>query len=123
VALTEYALLYFTMAASPWLVRTRGHIVVEIVHARLRGGVRKIADKLILIICILISASICGLALLLAIEAWQLGEIEIRSLSMPRWLLFAPVSGGFALMSTEFLRLLLKGETVADTASSQQEAL
>ncbi len=35
VALTEYGLLYFTMAAAPWLVRRRGHIVVEIFYQRL----------------------------------------------------------------------------------------
>ena len=34
IALTEYAMLYFTMAAAPWLVRTKGHIVVEIVYQR-----------------------------------------------------------------------------------------
>ncbi len=122
VALTEYALLYFTMAASPWLVRTRGHIVVEIVHGRLSGAAKRIADKLILIICIGIATAIAVLASMLAIEAWQLGEIEIRSLDMPRWLLFAPLDGGFGLMATEFLRLLLRGETVADT-HTQQEAL
>ena len=35
VALTEYALLYFTMAAAPYLVRSKGHIVVEVVYQRL----------------------------------------------------------------------------------------
>ena len=49
VALTEYALLYFTMAASPWLVRTRGHIVVEIMHSRLSGVYRTLVDHIILI--------------------------------------------------------------------------
>ena len=122
VALTEYALLYFTMAAAPWLVRERGHIVVEVVHGRLRGAARTFADRLILVICILVSACVCVLALLLAVEAWQRGEIEIRSLDMPRWLLFAPLAVGFGLMATEFLRLLVRGETVADTAP-QREAL
>lgn len=122
VALTEYALLYFTMLAAPWLVRVRGHIVVEIIHGRLAGGVRRIVDKLILIICIVVATSICVLATALAIEAWQRGEIEIRSLDMPRWLLFMPLAIGFGLMGTEFLRLLVRGETVADGAT-QREAL
>lgn len=122
VALTEYALLYFTMLAAPWLVRVRGHIVVEIVHGRLRGIAKLIADKLILLVCIVVAISICALAAVLAFEAWQRGEVEIRSLDMPRWLLFAPLAIGFGLMATEFLRLLLRGETVADSAA-QREAL
>ncbi|MBT8421994.1 MAG: TRAP transporter small permease [Gammaproteobacteria bacterium] len=114
VALTEYALLYFTMAAAPWLVRIRGHIVVELLHSRLSGSVRRVADKLILLVCIATSAFISLLALLLAIEAFTRGEIEIRSMAMPRGWLFVPLAVGFGLMATEFLRLALRGEAVHD---------
>ena len=122
VALTEYALLYFTMAAAPWLVRTRGHIVVEVLHSRLEGITRDLADKLILAICIVTSIVIAALATMLAIEAASRGEVEIRSLAMPRALLFAPLAIGFTLMATEFLRLAFKGEAVADP-ENRREAL
>ncbi len=122
VALTEYALLYFTMAAAPWLVRTRGHIVVEVLHARLSGAARRVADRLILVICILTSATVAVLATMLALEAASRGEVEIRSLAMPRALLFAPLAAGFGLMASEFLRLALRGESVAD-ADNRRGAL
>jgi C4-dicarboxylate transporter DctQ subunit len=122
VALTEYALLYFTMFAAPWLVRTRGHIVVEAVHTRLSGAARKIVDKLILSICLAVSVTIAVLAALLMVEAMQRGEAEIRSLEVPRALLFAPLAIGFSLMATEFLRLALLGEAVTD-ANLQRESL
>jgi C4-dicarboxylate transporter DctQ subunit len=122
VALTEYALLYFTMFAAPWLVRTRGHIVVEVVHTRLSGAARHIVDKLILTICLAVSVTIAVLATLLMVEAMQRGEVEIRSLEMPRALLFAPLVIGFSLMATEFLRLALLGEAVTD-ANLQRESL
>jgi TRAP-type C4-dicarboxylate transport system permease small subunit len=112
VALTEYALLYFTMAAAPWLVRTRGHIVVDALHRRFSGALLSVVDRFILVLC----AGVCGLIGLLAgllmVEAWQRGELEIRSLSTPRWLLFAPLAIGFVLMGGEFLRLLVRGESV-----------
>lgn len=122
VALTEYALLYFTMAASPWLVRTRGHIVVEVLHSRLRGNARTIADRLTLAICLLVSITICVLSAILMAEAIQRGEVEIRSLAMPRAFLFAPLMLGFGLMATEFLRLAVKGEAVTDQ-NLQRESL
>jgi len=122
VAITEYALLYFTMAAAPWLVRTRGHIVVEALHSRLKGHTRITVDWLILIICFFTSALIACLAAILAYEAWSRGEFEIRSLAMPRALLFAPLTIGFGLMATEFLRLGLKGESVADP-DNQKDAI
>lgn len=114
VALTEYALLYFTMAAAPWLVRTRGHIVVEVLHSRLAGRVRARTDRLILVICIATSALIAVLATQLAVEAATRGEVEIRSLAVPRVWLFLPLAIGFALMATEFLRLLVRGEAAVD---------
>ena len=119
VAITEYALLYFTMAAAPWLVRTRGHIVVEVLHSRLRGSARLWTDRLILAICIITAAIIAVLATMLAIEAGSRGEIEIRSLAMPRALLFAPLAIGFGLMAAEFLRLAIRGEAVADPNDKQ----
>jgi len=122
VALTEYALLYFTMAAAPWLVRTRGHIVVEVLHARLPDQARNLADRVILAVCFVTSLTFSVLALLLMVEALQRGEIEIRSLELPRALLFAPLTIGFALMATEFLRLALLGEPVTDR-NLQRESL
>ena len=115
VALTEYSLLYFTMAAAPWLVRIRGHIVVEVLHSRLSGQTRVLADRLILVICIVTSVLIATLATLLAVEAASRGEIEIRSLAMPREFLFAPLAIGFGLMACEFIRLAIRGETVVDS--------
>lgn len=120
VALTEYALLYFTMAASPWLVRTRGHIVVEILHARLHGRAKAFADRIILLLCLLVASTICILAVLLMLEALARGEIEVRSLEMPRALLFAPLAVGFGLMATEFLRMALIGEAVTDQNLSRE---
>ena len=112
VAFTEYSLLWFTMAAAPWLVRERGHIMVEVLYRRLPGGPRKLLDRLILILCAGISLTVAFIAALLALEAWQWGEIEVRSLDAPRWLLFFPMIGGFLLMGIEFLRLLIRGESM-----------
>ncbi len=112
VALTEYSLLYFTMFAGPWLVRQRGHIVVEIVHARLPEHMRRIVDRLILVACAAIALVVAAIAAVLAVEAAARGEVEVRSLDAPRWALFGPMSAGFALMGVEFLRLLARGESV-----------
>jgi len=111
VALTEYALLYFTMAAAPRLVRERGHIVVEALHQRLPAGLRRLLDRVISLFCAAVCLLVAVLAGLLATEAWQRGEIEVRSLDMPRWALFLPLVLGFSLCAVEFLRLAWRGES------------
>lgn len=120
VALTEYALLYVTMAAAPALVRRRGHVVVEILHQRLPTPVRRRLDRLIAVFCAAIAFLVAGLALALAVEGSLRGELDIRSLDVPRALLFAPLVVGFGLMGSEFLRLTRTG---TDAAAGQRAAL
>ena len=122
VALTEYAMLYFTMAAAPYLVRTKGHIVVEILYQRISPAGRRKLDRLILVLCMLIALAVSALALILLIEALQRGEIEVRSLDAPRWIIFAPLTVGFLLMATEFLRLLLRADSVFASTAEQKES-
>lgn len=121
VALTEYALLYFTMAASPWLVRERGHIVVEILYQRAGAGLRRVLDRTVPLFCAAVCLTVAVLAAWLAVEAWQRGEVDVRSLDTPRWLLFLPLSTGFGLMATEFLRLWWRGEPVNGDGSPRRE--
>jgi TRAP-type C4-dicarboxylate transport system permease small subunit len=121
VALTEYALLYFTMAAAPYLVRCRGHIVVEVLYQRLGRNARRGLDMIIPLACAVICALVTVLAMLLAAEAWQRGEIDVRSLDTPRWLLFAPLAAGFGLMSIEFLRLVWRRESVFEAPDARRE--
>lgn len=122
VALTEYALLYFTMAAAPYLVRVKGHIVVEVVYQRLSGKAQKHLDKAILIFCAIVSTVIGAIALILLLESLGTGEIEIRSLDMPRWLLFTPLTIGFFLMALEFIRLLINSDSIFRSQTEQTES-
>ena len=112
VALTEYALLYITLAVAPSLVRSRGHIVITLLLERLRPAPRRTLERAILLLCALLSVLVAGLAAVLALEAVRQGEIEVRSLDIPRAWLFAPLAVGFLLMAAEFLRLILRGESL-----------
>jgi len=123
VALTEYAMLYFTMAAAPYLVRTKGHIVVEVIYQRLPDALQRWLGRAVVTLCASVSLIIAALAGMLMIEAVVNAEIEIRSLDAPRWVLFAPMVAGFLLMAIEFIRLLLRRESVFALQAEQREAL
>lgn len=109
-ALVEYALLFSTMAAAPWLVRINGHVSLSSVAVLLPVGLRLLIGRVILIAAITATA-------ILAVVSWQLatrglasGGVDMRSVNMPGWTLFAMMGGGFGLMATEFLRMLMRGE-------------
>ncbi len=112
IALTEYALLYFTMAAVPWLTRRKGHVTVLIVLDRLTPEARRRAASVVALMCAAIALSLSILSGALMAESLMLGDVEPRSIDTPRWLLFLPMMIGLFFTATEFLRAVLRGEDV-----------
>jgi len=106
LALSEYGLLYATLLGAPWLLRTQGHVHVEIVVAAVPASLRWLMVKM---------ACLLGLIACLVV-AWAAGEtaylnytrdaFDMRSFDMPRWLLFGPIAPSFLLMAYEFWRFL-----------------
>lgn len=109
-ALGEYALLYVTMAAAPWLVRTHGHVAVGSFLRLLPAGWRARILGAGLATSAVLSLALAWYAAGLAAESFVRGDVDIRSIDLPRWLLFLPLAVGFLLTAVEFARLWLRGE-------------
>ena len=106
-AIAEYCLLFSTMLAAPWLVRLRGHVVVESLTMAMPPRVRWAMAKAVYVLCIVL----CGLFVYYGFVEMQLalstGELDLRSIDMPKWILFLPFPVGFTLVAIEFGRYLL----------------
>lgn len=113
-ALSEYALLYATMAAAPWLARSGEHVVIQTLTGNLPVKLQAFLRKIILVLATLLCLILAFAALGMAIESYGRGDVDVRSIDLPRWLLFVPLASGFALLAVEFLRLLILGRTVSD---------
>jgi TRAP-type C4-dicarboxylate transport system permease small subunit len=120
VALTEYALLYFTMAAAPALTRAKGHVAVRVVLDRLSPQARAAAGRVIAAVCALICFVLAALSGVLLAESIALGDVEPRSIDVPRWLLFLPLTVGFFFTATEFVRFILRGEDALGEAGAAE---
>lgn len=105
-ALTEYALLYLTMLAAPWLVRTRGHVFVESFTLRLGRGARRVVERFVYLLCIALCLILSYYAVEQALDMASRGEEDWRSIVMPRWVLFAALPIGFVPAAVEFARFL-----------------
>ena len=106
-AFGEYSLLFATMLASPWLVRERGHIVIESLVLIIPGGARRWIERLVFVLCIALCVTLAWVAFDMGLESFRRGDIDIRAIDMPKWILLASMSIGFAVMAIEFLRLLV----------------
>ena len=106
-AIAEYCLLFSTMLGAPYLVRLKGHVVVESLTMAMPPFIRMLMAKFVYIVCIVLSLLFVYYGF---IEMWgtlMSGETDIRSIDMPKWILYLPFPLGFSLVAIEFTRYLL----------------
>lgn len=107
IAVVEYILLFFTMFAAPWLVRVKGHVFIDAITQLMPGKVQRVLAKLVYVICVCSSLTFCIISYGLAEEAIVTGNLDVRGVDMPQWLLFVPMPPCFFLVACEFFRYLI----------------
>lgn len=109
---TEYALLFVPMLGSPWLVREKGHVYVEILISTLRGPARRRALQAIAVVSIAVCLVLAWYGFDVAWHNYWAGDKDVRTLDLPRWALVVCIPLGFLIMAIEFARLLRRGESI-----------
>lgn len=107
VSFTEYVLLYTTMLGAPYMVRMKGHILVEAVIDHVPSAVHAAMAKFVYLVCTLLSAALAYYGARVAWQAFATGDMEYRSFDMPRWILDVTLPLGFGFCTIEFLRYLV----------------
>ena len=122
-AVAEYCLLFSAMFGAPWLVRNKGHVVVESLRMAMPPVVRKIMEKIVYSLCIILSLMFVYYGFNEFWEAIETGEIDIRSIDAPKWLLFCPIPVGFLLVAIEFCRFLIGPDSYYSGKIGSSESL
>lgn len=110
-AVVEYVLLFVTMSSAPWLVRINGHVAITSFVGGLPPSLRAVVGRAGLILSIVTLGLLSWRSAVVGIEMVASWSIDVRSINIPGWVLYAMLATGFGLMALEFLRLLLRGET------------
>jgi TRAP-type C4-dicarboxylate transport system permease small subunit len=103
----EYILLYFTMLAAPYLLRIKGHVFIDAVTQFFPRSVKRVVAKTVYAACIVACSIYFYQLMTLLIEALQSGEIDMRSMEIPIWILFVPMPLCFFMLACEFIRYLI----------------
>lgn len=123
IGTVEYAMLYFTMFAAPYLVRTRGHVCIEAIVMRLPKRVRRVLENIVYMLCALATSVFAYFSIELLIEKIVDGTIDIRGIDFPGWLVIAPLPLCYGMVAIEFLRFLFGPDTYYQADGSPGEAL
>jgi C4-dicarboxylate transporter, DctQ subunit len=106
VPLSEYLLLYITVLGAPWVLRDKGHVLVDSFVSILAPGPRRWVARCVYLICALTCLVIAWLAAEATVRDFIAGSNDVRAVVVPKFLLSLPFVPGFALMAIEFLRYL-----------------
>jgi TRAP-type C4-dicarboxylate transport system permease small subunit len=102
-ALTEFGVAYATMAVAPRLAGTSGHIVIETATGFMPLRARRFADITALSVASLIAGAMALLSLHALADSVAHDELDVRSVTLPKWAYHLPIAMGFGLMAIEYL--------------------
>lgn len=109
---TEFGLLYIAMLGSPWLVRLRGHVYIEIVTAAAPERWRIRLSRTVALLCVVVCLVLTWYAGEATWKAYVRGDADMRSIDMPRWLLLISIPLCFGLMAVQFARFVFGREVM-----------
>ena len=120
---TEYALLIVPCLGAPWLVREKGHVYVEIGLMTLPPEARRRFTVLVGLACIAVCAVLAWYGLQVTLRNYNLRDIDVRSMDMPRWMIVQFIPLAFGMMAIEFARFLWRGEDFLGALGGQAEGM
>ena len=114
LALTEYGLYYTALLGSPWLVRNKHHIYMQLVTAAVPASLRPYVARSSYLICTVVCFLIAFYSAEVTLETFSRGDTEVRSFDMPRWVIFSIMPFSFSLLTIEFGRYLIGKDSMYD---------
>jgi C4-dicarboxylate transporter DctQ subunit len=109
---SEYGLLYIVMAASPWLVRHKGHVYIEILTAIIPKRFAPGFSRFVTLVCVIICLTLVWYTGEATLKAFNRADYDMRSLDMPKWMLLVSMPICFGLMALQFLRFVFGSKTL-----------
>ncbi len=108
----EFGFIYILFLGSPWLIRTRAHVYIELLTAAVGDRVRRVLSRAIVLLCALVCFVWVYYGFILFDQHWAFDTFdELRAdLDIKRWYTTIAFPIGFLLMGIEFLRFLFTAE-------------
>lgn len=112
ITYVEYALLYFTVLCAPYLVRHKGHVIIESLVSVMPRGLQRLFELLTYVACITATLIFAYESAVLLTDAWVTNRIDVRGVDIQLWILFVPMPPCFLLIACEFARYLFGYDTI-----------
>lgn len=115
VELTEYTMYAGTFLAAPWVLRTGGHVRVELLVEAVPRGFARMLDRFSDLCGLGVSGVLLYYGAVTVIDAYRASIVQFKTLVVPEWILLSPIPIGSALLGLVFL-LRLFGKTAVESS-------
>ncbi len=108
VQATEYSLLWIVFLSASYLLREGGHISIDLIYGSLKGKKKVIVDLLINFLCSFFMGILTLFSSFYFFECLSLKVTDVRTYTVPKWILFSVIPFGSFFLTVQFLRLFFK---------------
>lgn len=115
---TEYALPIATLAAAPWLMWRNQHVRLDLLGMLLSPAAQRLVDRLSAAVGLAVSLAFVWYSIAALRNSKAAGDLVLKALVFPEWVLYIPVPVGFALLALECARRLVHPSTLTEGGGS-----
>jgi TRAP-type C4-dicarboxylate transport system permease small subunit len=123
IELATYLIVACVLIGSPYCLKTKGHIGVDLLAYVLNAPQRLVLERVLAVLGFMVCLYLAWEGLDLTVHAYRSGETSGSSWDPPRWPFFALMPLGLGLTALQYVAELLRDKPVAPpTAISGQGA-
>lgn len=111
-----YLIVAAVLVGSPYCLKTRGHIGVDLVSEWLPPAAKAALARVLAVLGTVVCLYLAWKGLELTLEAWHTGERSGSTWNPPRWPFFAMMPLGLGLTALQYVADMLRAEPPASDA-------
>ena len=102
--LSGLALLYITFFGSAWVLRRKGHVIIDLLLNHFTPGIKRWLGFITSAIGAVLCAVLMWYGIVAVLDLWQKDIVTPTELELPRAAIISVIPFGFLLLTIQFLR-------------------
>lgn len=119
----QFMLYGMTFLAAPWVLKSGGHISVDLLVQKLSARQTRIVGRVTSLAGTFVSAILLYYSVRVILSFIAQEQLVYGALIFPKWWVYAPAPITFALMLLIFLRWMIFPETLAEANANRSDGL
>ncbi|HEX5130334.1 MAG TPA: TRAP transporter small permease, partial [Usitatibacter sp.] len=117
IELATYLIVACVLVGSPYCLKTKGHIGVDLLAHVLSPSARRVLERVLAVLGLMVCLYLAWEGLDLTLQAFRTGETSGSSWDPPRWPFFALMPFGLGLTALQYVAEMLREKPAAETGA------